>query len=84
MNTRFLTVLTTLVFLGFSISVLAAPPSKCEPWPQCKDDGGGGGGEPTSYDVIDGGGDMGVYGTDWESGNTGWIEWGQFWPTGTG
>ena len=80
MKARFLTLLTTLIFFGFSISVLAGKPDKCSPWPECN----GGDGQPTLYVVGHIGGDMGVYGTDWESGNTGWIEWGQFWPAGTG
>ncbi len=81
LNTRFLTVLTTLAFLGFSVSVLAG--KKCEAEPNHPSCGGGGGGQPILYDVNNIGGDL-VYGTKWESGNTGSIEWGQFWPAGTG
>jgi hypothetical protein len=35
MNTRFLTLLTTLAFLGFSISAIAGKSDKCKPWPSC-------------------------------------------------
>jgi hypothetical protein len=43
LNSRFFCVLTVLTFSCFSLSAFAAPPPKCEPWPQCKggDDGGG-------------------------------------------
>ena len=36
MNIRFLTILTTLVFLGFSVHALAGKPDRCTPWPSCK------------------------------------------------
>lgn len=65
MSTRLLTLLTTLAFLGFSVSVLAGKPDKCETWPNC--DGGDGGGEEL-YDVritepglVTGGGDRWKY-----------------------
>lgn len=49
LNKHFYPLLTTLAFWVFSISVLAAAPSKCEPWPQCKEGGGGGGETSTEY-----------------------------------
>jgi hypothetical protein len=44
LSSQFLVILTVLSFSCFSLSAFAAPPPKCEPWPQCKggDDGGGG------------------------------------------
>ena len=88
MINRFLTILTALAFLGFSISAVAAKPVRCDPWPECKGGDGGGGGESTFYGVTDMGGDMGgdmgVYGTDWETSNNGWIDWFQYSPAGTG
>jgi hypothetical protein len=36
MNTRFLTILTTLAFLGFSISAFAGKVVKCPTWPECE------------------------------------------------
>jgi hypothetical protein len=42
MNTRFLTVLTTLAFLGFSVSAFAGKVVKCQTWPNCD-------GEPITY-----------------------------------
>jgi hypothetical protein len=41
MKIRCLVILTAISFLGFSVSILAAPPVKCDPWPQCKNDDGG-------------------------------------------
>ena len=66
MSTRFLTILSSLAFLGllgFSVSVLAGPPNKCDTWPNC--DGGDGGGAEL-YDVtitglVRGGGDRWKY-----------------------
>jgi hypothetical protein len=52
-KSHYLNVLLTLTLLGFSTSILAAKPSRCDPWPQCKDDSGGGGGESeTGYTVA--------------------------------
>jgi len=49
MNTRFLTPLTTLVFLGFTVCAFAGPPEKCDPWPSCKPYSGDG---SDLYDVT--------------------------------
>lgn len=49
MKTRFLTLITALAFMGFSVSDLAARPEKCDPWPECKDDGGGSGETSATY-----------------------------------
>ena len=38
MNTRFLTILLSLSFLGLSVSVLAGKPDKCPTWPSCDTD----------------------------------------------
>jgi hypothetical protein len=38
MNTRFLTLLMSLAFLGLSVSVLAGKPDKCPTWPNCDTD----------------------------------------------
>jgi hypothetical protein len=38
MNTRFLTILISLAFLGLSVSVLAGKPDKCPTWPSCDTD----------------------------------------------
>jgi hypothetical protein len=35
MNTRFLTLLTTLALLGFTVSAFAGKADKCTPWPSC-------------------------------------------------
>jgi hypothetical protein len=78
MNTRFLTVLTTLAFIGFSVSAFAAKPfcpdGSCngnETPTSCPDDcdeGGGGGQEYPSYNVTFGGDLYGSGGTKWQSG----------------
>jgi len=82
MNTRFLTVLTTLAFIGFSVSAFAAKPlcpdESCngnETPTSCPDDcdgggGGGGGQEYPTYDVtFNLVGDLyGSGGTKWQSG----------------
>jgi hypothetical protein len=36
MKVRFLTLLTTLAFFGFTVCAFAGPPDKCFPWPSCK------------------------------------------------
>jgi hypothetical protein len=42
MKTRYMTILTTLVFLGLTVSALAGKPDKCPTWPDCGGDDGGG------------------------------------------
>ncbi len=46
MKTRYLAILATLTFLGFSAPAFAPPPGACTPWPECKD---GDGGDPVTY-----------------------------------
>ena len=76
MKARYLTLFTTLVFLGFSISALAAPPDSCNPWPSCKNDGGGDS-HVHMYDVKITGNVRGM-GGEWPQKNTKWIVYKDF------
>jgi hypothetical protein len=63
MKTRYLTILTTLAFLGFTVHALAAPPGSCTPWPSCNIASGDG---EELYDVeitglVPGGGTLWQY-----------------------
>lgn len=53
LNTRFLTVLITLAFLGFSVTAFAkGKPDKCPTWPDCEGGDGGTEPDPVSLDVY--------------------------------
>ena len=53
LNTRFLTVLTTLAFLSFSVSAFAkGKPDKCPTWPDCEGGSGGTDPDPVSLEVY--------------------------------